>query len=283
MQMSESFEEGRNSLRTFYEEYPLLSKYDTSDIFTSDLELRTIGSSYLPRAVRLDCPVCKLVNPFRHVSNRQETSSPNPLMTHTLSCTGCSEQTASFFLELDPDLQWVRKVGQLPQWDISLDPDLEEALETDADLYKRAKICVWRSFGVGACTYLRRVLENRITPLLGIIQQNKVADGAPPEEVARIDEIIQGRTADEKIKLAREVLPETLLVEGDNPLGFIYDQLSAAIHRRDELECTDVARELLDPVRDIVVYLRQEKEQRRRRRGFGETIRGLRKRLQRET
>jgi hypothetical protein len=121
------------------------------------------------------------------------------------------------------------------------------------------------------------VLENRITPLLRLILENRSDDGAPPEELARINRIIEGRAADEKIKLAREVLPESLLVEGENPLELIYDELSAGLHTKDEQECTEIARAVLEPVRHVVVSLSKEQEQRRERRSFGEKIKALRR------
>jgi len=204
-------------------------------------------------------------------------SWPNDLHMHVLQCTGCEKQTANFLLEFKADREWVRKVGQLPQWDISLEADLEKALGPDAELYKRAKICVGQSYGVGACTYLRRMLENRITPLLALVRQNREEDGAPAEELAQIDEIIEGWAADQKIKLARDVLPESLLVEGDNSLELIYDELSAGLHREDEQECTEIARNLLDPVRYIVVSLSRDREQRLERRSFSEKIKALRR------
>lgn len=271
-------EKAKDEFGAFYEEYPLHSKYSTKHIFGGDgLRKDIVIANCLPAIVRLYCPVCKITNPFHHRSHGRQTSWPNDLHNQILVCTGCEKQTAAFFLEFQADREWVRKIGQLPQWDISLDPDLEKALDADAEFYKRALICVGQSFGVGACTYLRRVLENRITPLLRLILENRKEDGAPPEELARIERIIGGRAADEKIKLAREVLPEALLVEGDNPLEFIYDELSAGLHGKDEQECTEIARVLLDPVRHVVVSLSKEREQRRERRSFGEKIRALRR------
>lgn len=279
-------DKARDEIKPFLENYPLLSKYRIGHIsgrFSVGTGLGRIAPSILLDLVRLRCPMCRATNPFRTIYHNALSSRPNPVYIKTFLCTGCEDQTADFFLEFDKDHQWVRKVGQLPEWDISLDHDLEEALGADAELYKRAKVCVGQSYGVGACTYLRRVLENHITPLLQLVRQNRMDDSASSEELSQIDEIIEGRSADEKIRLAREVLPDSLLVEGDNPLEFMYDQLSAGLHRKDEQECTEIARELLDPLRHVVVSLSKEREQRRQRRGFGEQIRALRKRVQGRT
>lgn len=280
-----SQDQARDELKAFLEEFPLLSRYHIGhilDMFPLGTQLENIAKYSLPSIVRLRCPVCKTTNPFRSITSYDKllVGKPNAVYTRTFRCSGCEEQTANFFLEFDRDRRWVRKVGQLPEWDISLDRDLEEALGADAELFKRAKVCVGQSYGVGACTYLRRVLENQITPLLQLVRQNRADDGALEEELTRIDEILGGRVADERIRLAREVLPDSILVEGDNPLELIYDQLSVGLHRKDEQECTEIAKDLLGPLRHVVVSLSKEREQRRQRRGFGEQIRALRKRAQ---
>ncbi len=65
-------------------------------------------------------------------------------------------------------------------------------------------------------------------------------DGADEAELARIDEIARCKVASEKIRLAGEVLPNSLKMEGDNILLLLHDQLSYGIHSGDEDWCGEV-------------------------------------------
>lgn len=170
---------------------------------------------------------------------------------------------------------WIRKVGQLPPYNISIDSDLEDALDKDAMLYKRAQICMSQSFGIGACTYLRRVLENQIAPLLQLVREARKEEG---EEVSDLSRIMEERTAEKKIRLANQVLPASLAVSGDNPLELIYDRLSAGLHRQSEQEGMEIAVEASKVLRHIIISINDEYQRRQSKNRYVEMIRGLRKR-----
>jgi hypothetical protein len=85
-----------------------------------------------------------------------------------------------------------------------------------------------QSFGIAACSYLRRLLENQITPLLQSVYEVRKEEG---EDVGELSEVLSEKVAENKIRLANNVLPTSLEVPGDNPLELIYDKLSAG--------CTD--------------------------------------------
>ena len=174
--------------------------------------------------------------------------------------------------------KWIRKVGQLPPYDISIPRRLEDALGNDAILYKRALICASQSFGVGACTYLRRTLENQITPLLQKVYEIRQEDGASEEELSTIRSIMERGTAEDRIKMANQVLPATVFVPGENPLELIYDRLSDGLHRRDEQECTNIAKESREALEHVFVSLSEEQQRSRGRNRYAEIVRDLRQR-----
>lgn len=168
---------------------------------------------------------------------------------------------------------WLRKVGQLPPYDISLEPNVREALGDDSDLYKHAKICISQSFGIAACTYLRRMLENQIEPMVELVRE--VRQDAS-EDTTDLDDVLKGRTAEDKIRLANKVLPSTLEVSGDNPLELIYDQLSDGLHRKGDEECTEIASEVAGLLEYVVTSINNEHQQRQAKKQYAERIRKLR-------
>jgi hypothetical protein len=153
-----------------------------------------------------------------------------------------------------------RKIGQIPEPSIEVSTDLAEALgPDDIELYKRAKICANQSYGMAACVYLRRILEDRITPLLKIIKHNRREAGADESELERIQEIIDGEVAADKIELVGEVLPDSLKTAGDNPLSLAYGELSHGIHSRDEDACVELAHKVLPTLDHVLIELSSER------------------------
>ena len=252
-----------------------------------------------PEVLHLFCSRCERENPFRIPSYRARaqpeadigrSQSGFPSYSETfhkkelesrvyvvsLQCTGCNYEQATYWVEFDTTRKWARKVGQIPEPSIAVRRDLAEALGEDTDLYKKAKICLNQSYGVAACACLRRVLENRITPLLEIIRSIRVEEGAGEDELDRLDELIGGTVARDKIDLATEVLPSSLKVEGDNALYLLYDELSFGIHSGDENECVEIAAGALSSLDYMLVELGTERRKREVRKDFRENIKRTR-------
>ena len=223
---------------------------------------------------------CKVERPFRQeVYQSGFRNEPGGIRydgniaTIVYRCTHCD---SPFWCSIEiSDEEWMRKVGQLPPYDISIAPDLQNALGEDATLYKRAQICMSQSFGIAACSYLRRLLENQITPLLRLVYEARKEEG---EDVGDLSEILDEKVAENKIRLANRVLPRSLEVPGDNPLELIYDKLSAGLHRQSEQECIEIATEASQVLRYVIVSINDEYERRKSKNRYVELIKGLRKR-----
>jgi len=195
-----------------------------------------------------------------------------------LDCTNCKEEEITYWIQIDKDRGQARKVGQIPEPSIDVPGDLRKALgKDDIKLYKRAKICTNQSYGIAACIYLRRLLENRITPLLESILQVRREQGADEAELNRIEEITQGTIATDKINLAGEVVPESLRVEGDNSLYLAYNELSFGIHSSDENTCVELAQRVFPILDRMLIELAVEQQIRASKQPFDSSVKELRK------
>lgn len=256
----------------------------------------------VPDVLQLDCEGCRRENPFRKVSlssqaqpeadvGSNSTRFPNTssesahkkgLESHVyviaLECKGCNLVQHTFWIYVDKSKSRVRKIGQMPEPSIDVPSDLARALGAgDLKLYKRAKICANQTYGMAACIYLRRILENCITPLLEIIKQNKLEDGADESELHRIQKIIDGKIAEEKIRLISDVIPNSLTVDGDNPLLLSYEELSHGLHIEDEDTCVGLASTVMSTLDRVLVELSSEQEKRKRKTEFETNVRELRR------
>lgn len=177
----------RAALRPFLESVPLLKK--------EKFELPEWDESVQPMSLELACPVCKQSRPFRAVLGPSGSGAGmggtipkfrDGVRGFEFRCSGCQIATTVFWVEFNTD-GWGRKIGQLPPWSIAIEPNLEAQLGTSAEHYKRALICLSQSFGLAACGYLRRVLEDGIDGLLRLERAVLTAEGAAAERMEQID------------------------------------------------------------------------------------------------
>lgn len=202
----------------------------------------------------------------------------NRIRSLLYNCTNCGSafwcwiEISEQFMEGD---RWIRKVGQLPSYEVSVASDLENSLGQDATLYKRAQICMSQSYGIAACAYLRRLLENQIVPLLQLVYEARKEEG---EDVSAFAEITNERVAENKIRFANKVLPNSVLVPGENPLELIYDRLSAGLHRQSEDECMEIAHEASQVLEHTVISINDESQQRQSKNQYVKRIRKMRSR-----
>jgi hypothetical protein len=243
----------------------------------------------------LSCDHCERETPFERetflvkslpeadIGRDRETSSygkdlGSRVYVIALSCTNCKLEEVAYWIQIDKDRGQARKVGQIPEPSIDVPGELREALgKNDVELYKRAKICTNLSYGIAACIYLRRLLENRITPLLKIIKWIRQEEGADETELRRIEEIIQGKVAKDKIDPAGEVVPESLRVEGDNALYLAYEELSFSLHSSDEKTCVELAQRVFPILDRMLVELAVEQKRRESKQPFDSSVKELRK------
>lgn len=243
--------------------------------------LKLPGSEFraqiVPKRLELDCPVCATKRPFRENGPQhgpgigsRPTSLASKIYTYEYECTGCEKATTTFFVELHLDAldatgnsNWMRKVGQAPPWSIAVPADLEKELGEEAtELYRRALICLSHSYGLGACTYLRRVLENHINPLLQLIHDVRKQNGATDADLKELTDTLRSKVFDKKTEIAYRFAPASIVVDGMNPLKLIHEQLSIGVHTLNEQQCTEMALKLRAALVFVVRELRRQRDAR---------------------
>lgn len=297
--------EAYDQLGYFITNAPLYNWLDLDEVWGPD-RLGSIANAgniiNMPKVYRYcDNPRCETERPFDRIGGEDPTSwsfheepglgldpsigipvGTGHVYAFAFSCTGCGVSTFQCWVEAEPGFgppgkRRIRKVGQLPPWDISVPKPLGEAFGKEKGLYKSARECMSHSYGVAACAYLRRILEERIPILLEALKEQREAEGASPEDLREIEDALRRREAEDRLRLANQALPESIKLTGANPLALIYDRLSDALHRRDDQECMEVAKAVAGPLEHIVINLSAARRQLRERRVYEDQVEVLRK------
>jgi len=238
--------------RDFLENCPLYSKFRFS-VPTTLGELPDV-------AIHMYCSVCQSDQTFvkvadygpalRGIMDGRSTPANGQLVWIDYRCVACNECHRHFLVRLSDDGQGIMKIGQYPAWDIAGDPHVEALLEDHAYYFKRGLICESQSYGIAAFAYYRRIVEEIIDGLLDEIA--RVLVGKELEEYTQaLAKAKETTVASEKIKLVKDLLPESLRPGDVNPLGTLYEVLSRGIHAESDDECMEMA----GAVREVLTCL----------------------------
>ena len=259
------------NFREFLEKKPLYS-WQKFEWYEYSTELTNLFQ------IEMECPTCKRSRPF---SDRRARGSgagyPQPKLESSINsfwfkCDSCSSSKYAFFIEVDIENGKIRKVGQSPAWSINLDKDIDRFLEDDSEFFKKALICESQGYGIAAFSYYRRVLENSIGKILENLRSILEMQGSSSENIEQIDKALKGIVMDERIKIAKDAIPNSLTPNGMNPLAIIYDTLSAGIHRLPEEECLKKSEQIRVALSHLIKILTQQNEEQR---AFLEAIKSL--------
>lgn len=273
----------RRELEAFISSQPLYTFYR--------IVLPDYVNNIAPRIVRVYCGLCKEVMPFRAMADdtwflpveQRHIQKRGPLagaLQERMSgvyefyfrCSDCDHNSLLCWIEFNYAAGGIRKVGQSIAWSIEVPKELERDLGEDTELYKKALVLLSQSYGIGACAYLRRIVENQINPLLAILLEMKQREGAGAEEQEEITEAIKRKDFTSKIETAAAILPGSITVEGHNPVKLIHDQLSINIHSLSDDEVMPIALRLKTAVEYAVVELNRQKKSKQK---FIEDIRAI--------
>jgi hypothetical protein len=270
--------EFQNNSKTFFETFPLLRKmYAPVPDYLSEL---------FNGRIDIHCDICDAVTPFREVrlqvgniNQRSGTSKAygphEPRLTSGTydiegRCTGCEKSFFKCWYEVSVEESWVRKLGQSPPWSKPIPREVKKELGDDAALYSKALTLLSQSYGIGACAYMRRVIETNVDSMLGQIARLRELQGLG--EPAEAVEALKGKNFTKKIEAAIEALPASLLIDGVNPVKLIYEKLSVSLHSLPDNEAVEIATALQTAYEYVVIELRRQLTAKEK---FIETMRGL--------
>lgn len=239
-----SSEPAKKALRTFAEflESP---PPDVAEA-VSDLTFFSIpmNSLYVGRPeLHLHCEVCNGVRIF-HTESTPRVSDGLQYATVTYKCRNCCQTAKTFSLVLRNEKQSgvVQKLGEFPPFGPPTPSRLFELVgEEDRGLYLKGRRAEMRGLGIGAFAYYRRIVEHqkgRIIEEIGKVALKLKPSKATEELFARAEAETQFSKAIEMIKAA---IPESLLIDGHNPLTLLHNPLSEGLHEHTDEECLELA------------------------------------------
>jgi hypothetical protein len=197
--------------------------------------------------IELHCPQCK---GQRFFASTTRSSIPidnlKPFDAFlTYICRNCRKSPKTFAITGHFDkttMKWtVSKYGEDPSFGPPTPPRTITLIGPDRDQFLKGRRCENQGLGVGAFVYYRRVVENqknRIFDETIRVSHHLSADEQLTKELEAAKQEVQFTKAVEAIKHA---LPQSLLINGQNPLLLLHSALSTGVHELSDEDCLEIA------------------------------------------
>jgi hypothetical protein len=253
----EAVEEGQKfiSFQQFLEEFPVNTAQPVSEFWVySKKEKQT------PR-LRLwcagDCEGYRSFNGFWTSSRIGNNQFVNDFLTYT--CRDCGIFQKVFCLSFrvfTNDVGVVIKVGELPELHIDLPSNLPGFLGEDYGIFIKGLKSEKAGLGMGAFSYYRRVVENQKSRLFTKIAEAGKKLRIPSENIIALEAAAKEQQFSKALDDAKDFFPESLRIEGHNPMKLLHSALSEGMHAKTDEDCLTIAHSIRIILQDLSIRIK---------------------------
>jgi hypothetical protein len=185
--------------------------------------------------------------PRLHQANPSDTQLGSSLIQISrFNCKNCGAQNKIYSFitgkfEGKADGFQLTKLGEYPLFGLYVPPRTLRLLQPDAELFKKGVRAESQGYGIGAFAYYRQIVERQRGHLLKEIKKVAARLGATPEILKEYDDAISQFQFAQSIEQIKHGLPQSLLINGHNPLTLLHSALSEGIHAGTDEECLEIA------------------------------------------
>ena len=134
-----------------------------------------------------------------------------------------------------------RKLGEFPPYGPPIPSRLIKLIGPDRDIFLQGHRCENQGLGIGAFAYYRRVVENQKNRILEEIIKVSKKIGAPQDKIDTLHKAIEETQFSTALNMAKDAIPESLLIDGHSPMRLLHRALSQGVHELSDEECLELA------------------------------------------
>lgn len=136
------------------------------------------------------------------------------------------------------------KLGELPPFGPHTPAKMLRLIQDDRELFLLGRRAENRGMGIGAFAYYRRVVENQKQRLFDRIIEVAKRLNVPSDQIVELQAERDNWQFTSSVGALKAVIPETLLLNGQNPLTLLHRALSAGMHAKTDEECLQIAKSI---------------------------------------
>ena len=175
-----------------------------------------------------------------YIGKREETDT---FLTYI--CRNCRKSYKTFALGATYNEQgnsWsLFKYGEDPAFGPPTPSRAITLIGPDRDQFLKGRRCENQGLGVGAFVYYRRVIESQKNRILDEIMRVSRHLGAEEALLSELEQAKKETQFSKGVEAIKHALPQSLLVNGHNPLLLLHSALSAGVHELTDDQCLELA------------------------------------------
>jgi hypothetical protein len=164
----------------------------------------------------------------------------------TYKCSNCQEIKKTFslgaFIDSEaPELCLCFKLGEFPPFGPQTPSRLIKLIGPDREHFLSGRRCENQGLGIGAFAYYRRVVENQKNRILKEIIKVAKKINTPEESITELEDAVNEIQFSKALSMVKNGIPQSLLLDGHNPLSLLHSALSEGLHDKSDTECLEIA------------------------------------------
>ncbi len=166
----------------------------------------------------------------------------------TYACSNCrnAEKTFSLAAKRDKGTESGKcfKFGEFPEYGPPTAARLIKLIGPDRELFLKGRRCENQGLGIGAFVYYRRVVENQKNRILDEVIKVSKKVKAPAQAIQQLEAAKTETQFSKALSNVKDAIPQSLLINGHNPLSLLHSALSEGLHQRTDDRCLEDARSI---------------------------------------
>lgn len=173
-------------------------------------------------------------------------------------CKNCNstKKTYSLWATLDEDVHngngHVVKFGEYPSFGPPTPSRVITLIGGEREYYLKGRRSENQGLGIAAFAYYRRVIENQKDKILDEIIRVSKKLGAEKEILDDLEKAKKETQFSKAVSEVKHGLPQTLLINGHNPLTLLHSALSEGLHAQTDEQCLQLATSIRVVLIDLV-------------------------------
>jgi hypothetical protein len=222
--------------------------------------MSTRGASSWPLllpVIELHCDTesCNGIRFFEPVEKKYLDPTTITEMFVTYRCRNCRKQVKTYAL-------WIHvaegvdgalfKYGEFPFFGPPTPAKVISILGKEREYYLKGRRSENQGLGIAAFAYYRRAVENQKDKILEEIIRVSEKIGAPKEVIEELYAAKAETQFSKAVAAVKHGIPQTLLVNGHNPLTLLHSALSEGLHAQTDEQCLELATSIRVILTDLV-------------------------------
>lgn len=233
------------SFSEFLENVPPNQTYIIKDI---TLPQESFEPFYLKRpqiSLHCDNQHCNGTRFFRCITSKSSINNDDNLYYLKYVCSNCQTNYKTFSISAKKTSSKLTgesfKFGEFPAFGPPTPSKLMKLVGSDREIFLKGRRCENQGLGIGAFIYYRRVVEHQKDRILKEIIKVSEKLNAPKEKIDSLNIALKETQFTKALNLAKDSIPESLLINGHNPLKLLHSALSEGVHAQTDEDCLEIA------------------------------------------